>query len=92
MNNYCVDEITNISCTLDTGCSVSIFPNIYKFETNSPVSWLNPNTNTSLRILGTINRTIKIGTKYYTGNFFVADINNIILGRDFIGKFFLPKE
>lgn len=87
MNNYCTDEITNIPCIYDIGSSISIFPNIYETgNKNSPVSWYNTTTNTSIKLLGTIYRDIKIGSKYYSWNFYIADIDQILLGSDFIAK------
>lgn len=87
MISYCVDEITNLSCILDPGSSVSIFPNIYQLSNNSPVSLYNSANHLKIPILGNINRDIKIGTNYYSWTFFIADIHYIILGQDFISKF-----
>lgn len=88
MINYCVDENSHFPCTLDTASSVSVFPNIYGLSHNSPVSLYNSTTNSSIRILGTIIRQIKIGPNSYTWTFLTANIHQIILGSDFIEKFF----
>lgn len=89
MISHCVDAISNIPYTFDTGSSVSVFPSSisYSNNNNTPVTLYNPTHNSFIPILGHIETAIQIGTNCYTWTFFTADINKIILGRDFIEYF-----
>lgn len=92
MDFFCVDSLTNLPCTLDTSTSISIFPNIHNVPSNLPVPWLHTTDNESMRILGTIYRTIKIGSNTYSWTFFTANIDHIILGTDFISSLLLSNH
>lgn len=87
--NYCFDKNSELQCSLDTNCSISIFPNIHGNSSTLPISCYNSNTNSTIKLTGRITKVLHIGSKYYTWTFFTADINYIILGRDFIGTHFL---
>lgn len=82
------DHISNIPYTLDPASSVSLFPNTFGINNNSSrVQLYNSVSNSIIPLRGTIERTIQLGSNYYTWTFFIADINNIVLGADFIHHF-----
>lgn len=83
MNSHFVDEISKLPCLIDTGSSVSIFPDFNNHF--YPISWYNSTTST-------INKTIKIGSNYYSWTFRVANINQIILGSDFLQHYNISLE
>lgn len=89
INNYCFDKNSELQCSLATGSSISIFPNILGNNDTLPISWYNSETNSIVNLTGIVTRTLHIGSTYYTWTFFTADINYIILGADFIGAHFL---
>lgn len=89
INKYCLEQISQFPCSLDIGCSISIFPDILGNGNILPITWYNPTTNSPIRLTGNIPRVIRIGQNYYTWTFFTADIDYIILGADFIGSHFL---
>ena len=90
---YVHDELEKTKWLVDGGAFVSIIPPTPSQRTSGPTSTkLQAANGSKIHCFGSVTKTIKIGTQAFTYSFIIADVNQPILGADFLAEFNLAPD